>query len=164
MRPQLIIAVDKQHDFMCLREGLARCPEITILALPANKLSTLTDLDALFLPLPAAERWGARPLLHKAQILSAQGADGKSAVDMPPYVVTGVAMAADDPHEPAFELELMVISVLEAVQAFNTKHPGAIQVIGFWGGNLCMDQLGPEQAGKIIRAAYEKTLSTLEPC
>jgi hypothetical protein len=57
-----------------------------------------------------------------------------------------------------------VISVLEAVQAFNTKHPGAIQVIGFWGGNLCLDQLGPEQVGKIIRAAYEKTLSTLESC
>ena len=81
---------------------------------------------------------------------------------MPPYVVTGVAMAPDDPHEPAFELELIVIAVLEAVQAFNAKRPGAIQIIGFWGGNLCIEQLGPEQAGKIVRAAYAKTLSTME--
>jgi hypothetical protein len=81
---------------------------------------------------------------------------------MPPYVVTGVAMAPDDPHEPAIELVLIVTSVLDAVQAFNAKRPGAIQVIGFWAGHLCIDQLGPEQVGKIIRATYEKTLSTMD--
>ena len=162
MRPQLIIAVDNKHNLMRMCEGLAGCPEITILELPVDKLPMRSELDAVFLPLPAAERWGARPLLYKAQILNAQGADGIPSVEMPPYVVTGVAMAPDDPHEPAFELELIVISVLEAVQAFNTKHPGAIQVIGFWGGNLCIDQLGPERVGKLLRAAYAKTLSTNE--
>ena len=162
MSPHLVIAVNNSHDAKLMRQGVAGGSEITILELPAEKLPTLTDLDAIFLPLPAAERWGARPLFHKAQILSAQGAEATPSVDMPPYVVTGVAMAPDDPHEPAFELALIVTSVLEAVQAFNAQHPGAIRVIGFWGGNLCIDQLGPEQVGRIIRAAYEKTLSTME--
>jgi hypothetical protein len=162
MRPQLIITVDNTPDLMRMRKGLAGYPEITIIELPVDKLPTRSDLDAIFLPLPAAERWGARPLLHKAQILNTQGAEGLPSIDMPPYVVTGVAMAPDDPHEPAFELELIVSSVLEAVQAFNTKHPGAIQVIGFWGENLCIDRLGPERVGKLLRAAYAKTLSTME--
>jgi hypothetical protein len=160
MRSHLVIAVNNSHDAKLMCQGVASDPEITVLELPAEKLPTLPYLDAIFLPLPAAERWGARPLLHKAQILSAQGAAAIPSVAMPPYVVTGVVMAPDDPHEPAFELALIITSVLEAVQAFNTQHPRAIRVIGFWGGNLCIDQLGPEQVGRIIRAAYEKTLST----
>jgi hypothetical protein len=162
MRPQLVIAVDNSHNLRRMRQGLAGCPEITVLELPADKLATRADLDAIFLPLPAAERWGSRPLLHTAHILSAKRPEGLPSADMPPYVITGVAMAPDDPREPAFELQLIVTSVLEAVQAFNATHPGAVQVIGFWAGNLCVDQLGPERVGKILRAVYKKTRSSME--
>ena len=136
MRPQLVIAIDTHDTAMRLDKALYGCTGITILESPADKLPTLPDLDAMFLTLPGAERWGARPLVHKAQILRTQPAQDTAPAGMPPYVIAGVAMAPDDPHDPAFELQLILTSTLEAVQAFNAKHSEAIKVIGFWAGNL----------------------------
>ena len=61
MRHQLIIAVDDYENAISMRKGLAECAEITVLELPPEKLPALAALDAVFLPLPAAERWGADP-------------------------------------------------------------------------------------------------------
>jgi hypothetical protein len=61
MRPQLIIAVDDHENAMSMREGLAGCAQITVLELLPEKLPAHAALDAIFLPLPTAERWGARP-------------------------------------------------------------------------------------------------------
>ena len=103
---------------------------------------------------------GARPLLHKAQILHTQPAAGTPPVGMPPYVIIGVAMAPDDPQDPRFELQLIMTAVLDAVESFNAAHPEAIQVIGLWAGHLCVDRLEPEQVGKIIQSVYHK----MSPC
>jgi hypothetical protein len=162
MRPQLVIAVDNHDNALRLGKELHGCAGITVLGLPADKLPTLPDLDAIFLTLPAAEQWGAYPLLHKAQILRAQLAQNTSPAGMPPYVIAGVAIAPDDPHDPVFELQLIMTSALEAVQAFNAQHPEAIEVIGFWAGHLLLGQLAPEQVGKIIRLTCEKALSSME--
>ena len=72
MRLQLLIAVDTHDVAMRLGKELHGCTGITVLDLPAYKLPTLPALDAMFLPLPAAERWGTRPLVHKAQVLRVQ--------------------------------------------------------------------------------------------
>lgn len=162
MRPQLVIAVDNYDTAMRLGKELEGCTGITILELSADKLPTLPELDAVFLTLPAAERWGARPLVHKAQILRAQLAQDPSPAHMPPYVIAGVTMAPDEPHDPVLELQLIMTSALEAVQAFNATHPEAIQVIGFWAGHLLLGQLAPEQIGKIIRSTCEQALSSTE--
>jgi hypothetical protein len=161
MRPQLVIAVDNHANAVRLGQELHGCTGIVVLELSADKLPTLPDLDAIFLTLPAAEQWGARPLVHKAQILRTQPTQETSPAGMPPYVIAGVAMAPDDPHDPVFELQLIVTSALEAVQAFNATHPEAIKVIGFWAENLLLGQLEPEQIGKTIRAAWEKTPSSM---
>ena len=160
MRPQLIIAVDDHENAMSMRKGLAGCAEIAILELPSEKLPALATLDAMFLPLPAAERWGARPLLHKAQILPTQLAASTPPFGMPPYVITGVAMAPDDPQNPRFELQLIMTAVLNAVESFNAAHPEAIQVIGLGAGHLCVDRLEPDQVGKIIQSVCHK----MSPC
>jgi hypothetical protein len=162
MRPQLVIAIDNHDNAMRLGKELHGCTGITVLEIPADKLPTLPDLDAMFLTLPAAERWGARPLVHKAQILRTQRAQETSPADMPPYVIAGVAMAQDDPHDPVFELQLIMTTTLEAAQAFNATYPEAIKVIGFWAGHLLLGQLAPEQVGKTIRATCEKVLSSME--
>jgi hypothetical protein len=159
MRHQLIIAVDDHENAMSMCKGLAGCAEITVVELLPEKLPAHAALDAMFLPLPAAERWGARPLLHKAQILHTQPAAGTPPVGMPPYVITGVAMAPDDPQDPRFELQLIMTAVLDAVESFNAAHPEAIRVIGLWAGHLCVDRLEPEQIGKIIQSVCHKMSS-----
>jgi hypothetical protein len=162
MTSQLITAVDNHDNAMRLGKELHGCTGVTVLELPADQLPMLPDLDAMFLTLPAAERWGARPLVHKAQILRTQRAQETSPAGIPPYVIAGVAMAQDDPHDPVFELQLIMTATLEAVQAFNATHPEAIKVIGFWAGNLLLGQLAPEQVGQIIRSTCEKALSSME--
>jgi hypothetical protein len=159
MRPRLIIAMGNHSNAMRMRQGVAGFPEITVVELPAEKLPTLAGLDAVFLSLPAAEKWGSRPLLHRAQILSSKLSEGTPSAHMPPYVITGVAMAPDDPQDPVFELQLIVTAVLEAVRFFNIAHPDAIRAIGFWAENLGVDRLDPERVGKIVRSIYEKILS-----
>lgn len=160
MRLQLVIAIDHHENALRLRRELQGCIRITVLELPAEKLLTLAELDAIFLPLPAAERWGSRPMPHKAQILHTQPANGTPSADMPPYVITGGAMTSDDPQDPVFELRLIMTTALEAVKVFNTEHPDTIKVIGFLADNLCTDRLAPEHVGEIIRSVYEKMLSS----
>ena len=79
---------------------------------------------------------------------------------MPPYVITGGAMASDDPQDPVFELRLIMTTALDAVKVFNTEHPDTIKVIGFLAENLCIDRLTPEHVGEIIRSVYENMLSS----
>ena len=162
MRLQLVIAIDQHAHAMGLRKALEGCVNITIVELPMEKFPVLTDLNAIFLPLPMAERWGSRPILHKAQILRTHSINGTPCRDMPPYVITGVAMALEDPQDPVFELRLILTAILEAVQAWNTEHLDTIKVIGVWAGNLCIDQLAPEHVGKIVRSVHEKMLSSFQ--
>src|SRR6185437_4231115 len=55
-------------------------------------------LDILFLPLPAAGRWGSKPLIHDSQVLPTNHAD--QAKGLPTYIVTGTCLAPDDPRGP----------------------------------------------------------------
>src|SRR5437870_4617172 len=128
MRPQLIFSDDDQEVINNLCASFEGRPELTALALRPHELRK-ADLDALYLSLPYAERWGSHPILHKAQILRTRPEDK----DMPPYVITGVAMDANEPRDPRAELELIIRAVLDAVESFNLEnanHP--LRRIGIW--------------------------------
>jgi hypothetical protein len=161
MRPKLIIVDDSYSNVMLIRQGLAGYTEITVLELPPDKLPTLPNLDAMFLTLPAAERWGARPMLHQAQVLSSRLEDEEDMppAGIPPYIITGVAMAPDDPRDPIFELRLIITAVLDTVRSFNAENPKPINTIGFWAQNLLIQRMDPKQVGQIIRSSYEEKCS-----
>jgi hypothetical protein len=74
-------------------------------------------LDAIFLLLPFAEHWGARPLAGQAQLLRTTSED--QAKGMPPYVVTGIVLRPDDPRGPIPETKLVIQTAIEAVRQFN---------------------------------------------
>ena len=152
MKPQLIFSDDDQgliSNFCASFEGR---PELTAIALKPSELRK-ADIDALYLSLPYAERWGARPILYKAQILKTRPEDK----DMPPYVITGVAMPVSEPRDPRAELKLVIAAVLDAVEAFNLEnadHP--LKRIGLWTEMIGARRVPPAEAGSIIRTAYEE--------
>jgi len=76
---------------------------------------------------------------------------------MPPYVVTGVTIGANDPRsgDPSHELKLTMTAVLDAVKAFNAKNAPPIRVIGFRTDALGMDRLDPADAANIIVSVSE---------
>src|SRR5262249_8650498 len=81
-----------------------------------------TGMDALFLVLPAAEKWGAKPLPGKAQVLKTDSEDQRNG--MPRYVVTGVLLRPSDPRGAIPETKLLIMSALEAVREFNRAGGG----------------------------------------
>src|SRR5260370_38851260 len=69
-------------------------------------------LDAIFLILPAAERWGAMPIPGQCQRLQTTSDDQHKG--MPPYVVTAVAIRPEDARGPLPEPRRLEISSIEA--------------------------------------------------
>src|ERR1700675_5078914 len=73
-----------------------------------------SGLDAIFLVLPAAERWGARIIPGKAQVLPTSPEDQING--MPAYVATGVALRPGDPRGPLPETKMLLSAALDAVR------------------------------------------------
>lgn len=151
MRPELIFADEREHVAGALRASFGGCRGLSAAALKPSELPRVEGLDALFLSLPYAERWGPRPVLYKAQVLRTRPEDE----GMPPYVITGVAMHEDDPRDARFELRLITAAVLDAVELHNLSQARPVARVGLWTEMLGMDRLEPQAAGDIIRSVYE---------
>lgn len=107
-----------------------------------------SGLDAIFLVVPAAERWGARLIPGKAQLLPTSSEDQLDG--MPPYVVTGVALRPDDPRGPLPETSMLISTALDAVRQFNLSHNSReIRRLGFWAVNL-LSGVAPGQLSGIF--------------
>ena len=105
-------------------------------------------LDALFLVLPAAEKWGAKPLRGEAQVLKTSRED--QVEGMPPYVVAGVVLRPDDPRGPLPETRILISTALEAVRHFNqSNNAEKIRKLGFWAVNL-LNGVTPQQLATIL--------------
>lgn len=104
-------------------------------------------LDAIFLLLPAAERWGARPILGRCQVLQTTPDDQRKG--MPHHVVTGVAMRPDDPRGPLPETKLLITTAAEAVREFNSRGQEKINSLGFWAIDL-LKGVTPAQLAEIF--------------
>jgi len=153
MKPQLIFADEREAIVEQLQRAFEGCLELKAIKLPPAQLRSLEGLDALYLTLPYAERWGAKPILYKAQILKTRVADE----NMPPFVIAGGAFHPDQIRDVRYEVRQVIASVLDAVEIFNRENPEKIRTVGFWTeiSPLVFDKLSPEEAGRIIREMYE---------
>ena len=149
----IIIAVDSAATTEQLREGLAGCEEVSAVELAPNQLFKIEGLDAFYTTVMGAERWGAVPIPHKAQILKVAPEDRIKGY--PPYVVAGSVFNMEDPHDPAFQLRIIMDSVFTAIDHFNQKYKEVIAKIGFWSEDLCLPGLGLRNAGEIIKEQYD---------
>jgi|SRR5689334_5877700 len=153
MKVQLLFSDTNEQRREELRRAFGSTSGLSILSIRPNELTSLPDLDALFLTIVAAERWGARPLLYQSQILPTHRQEG-----MPPFIITGIALNPDDPriNDLAAQLSLVLTAVLDALQAYNKEHNDPIRTIGIWTNNLWINRMNPAVAGQIIRSTYER--------
>ena len=153
MKPRLLL-FDENIDVVAnLQSAFRGDAELSARQLEPSEIPTLQELDALYLTLPAAERWNPRLIFYQSQILKTGPGEG-----WPPHIITGIAMKPDDPRagDPASELKLVIKAVLDAVESYNHKHQSTITVIGFWTRDLSIDHMDTSLAGKIIRSIYEE--------
>lgn len=154
MPPNLIISDERQETVNLLQKGLAGCEEITVLQLKPDQLPKLDGIDAVYLTVTGAERWGAMPIPHKAQVLPALPTDAEHG--WPPYVIAGGLFNMEDPHDPRFYLQVIINTVLDAVDSFNSENKDVIRKIGFWTEWLGIERMNPVEAGGIIKSVYQK--------
>jgi len=152
MRPEMIFSDTHEEVVKRLRTAFEGCYELTALVMKPSELRCY-ELDAIFLTLTAAERWGSKPIPYKSQVLRTDPGDK----EMPRYVVTGIAMDPEDPRtlDPKLELETVIIAVLDAIDSFNVENDKPIRLVGFWTDMLGIDHMEAFEAGRIIRSIYQ---------
>ena len=87
-------------------------------------------IDAIFMTLPAAERWSPDFKSRKAQVLSTSRADRDCG--FPPFVITGVNLLPDDPQDAISQTRIILEEALAAVREHNRKTETKIRSLGFW--------------------------------
>src|SRR5262249_13162654 len=128
MKPRLIFVDEREEIVEQLQRAFEGCPELKAVRLPLAQLRSLEGLDALYLTLPHAERWGAKPILYKTQILKTKAAEE----GMPPFVIAGGALHPDQIRDVRYEVRRVIASVLDAVEKFNRENSEMILTVGFW--------------------------------
>src|SRR5262245_52821842 len=118
MRPKLIFADERKEVVERLQRAFAGCPELQAVCVSPPIFLRMEGLDAIFLTLPLAERWGAKPILYRSQVLKTRGGDE----GMPPYVLAGGAFHPDQIRDARYELRQVIASVLDAVEVFNREN------------------------------------------
>lgn len=155
MKPILTFGDPDVERTKLLQDGFKGYPQLIARAVKSPELMRLPDVDAIYLSVMAAERWGARPITREAQVLQTTPADQE--LGLPPFVIAGVALAAEDPRgDPEFDLSVIISAVLSAVRRFNQAVPHTIQNVAFgpeWTG---IRKLAPYRAAEIILAAYDE--------
>jgi hypothetical protein len=158
--PLRLVSFDSSEPAVrALRQAFQGLPQLTaFVSKPGQLTGQQRGLDALYLSYTdAIERWGARPNSHKSQVLRTRPEDS----DMPPYVVTGVAIGAAG--DPGHELKLMMAAALDAVKSFNAENSPPIRVIGFWTDTLGMDRLDLAEAASIVVSVSEPFVRATNP-
>ena len=155
MKPNLIFGDPDAARVELLRQGFASHPEITACAVKSAELTRATGADAIFLTIMAAERWGAKPITHQAQVLRTNQED--QFMGWPAFVIAGVAAKPGDPRDPEFELRMIVLAVLRAATSFNAASEQPVRHVAFGPEWIGIKKLAPLKAAEIICSAYDET-------
>lgn len=101
-------------------------------------------LDAVYLTVTMAERWGAIPQAGKAQVLTTS--DQEQLSGLPRFIVAGGAFRAQA-HPKVSQVPAVIKAVLEAVMNHDSQRSSEpIRRIGFWeptlgAGSLTVDEI-----------------------
>jgi hypothetical protein len=83
-------------------------PHLKAARIRPNEFFKIPGLDAIYMSTVAAERWGAKPIMHEAQVLPTSPEDRLE--NWPAHIVAGVAIKTEEKGNSKFELELIVES------------------------------------------------------
>jgi hypothetical protein len=152
-RPNIIVQLPTREKVRAFREGVGDTLGVVALELEPKVFWTLGGLDALYLTLSRAERWGSRPLPpHTAALLRTTEQEQKNG--MPPYVITGMVLKEDEPNTPEHGVPLLVKAVLRLANETNKGNPGTIRTVGFFEHELFASGGSPKE----IAALFAKSV------
>jgi hypothetical protein len=157
MRPNLVFENTNSEKVSLLKRGFQAHPQLTARELKPFGQKAPPNVDAFYVSIMAAERWGAgvRPVAHQAQVFRTAPED--QAQGWPPFVIAGLALKeGEDPFDARFALRLIIMAVIKAVRDYNAREPNSIRLVGFESGWTGIDKLPPLEAANIICSAYDE--------
>jgi hypothetical protein len=154
MRSTLVIQQPTRERVSNLRAGLGEVENVVVLGLDAKTFSALPGLDALYMSLTRAERFGSRPLApHEVAVLET----GKQGVEegLPPLIITGLVLEDGEPNTAEVCVPLIIRAVLRTASERNALRPGSIRTIGFTEFELTFPGASPVDVGRVLAAALK---------
>lgn len=150
--PTFVIQQSHRERVAELRAGLGDEERVVVLGIDARTFSETPGIDALYMSITRAERWGARPgAPHEATLLET-GQRGM-AEGLPPYVIAGLVLKEEEPNTAEFCVPLIVGAILRVVAERNRLHRGAIRTVGFMEFELTFPGAAPADVGRALAAS-----------
>jgi len=156
---RLIIEHRDPEAVRALQHGFQPHPNLEARVQKRLEPGVAPGVDAFYVPLAAAERWGApgRPRIHQAQVFRTRPED--HAKGWPLFVIAGFTLRQDEkPLDPRL-MPLVVKAAVVAARRFNAQGNEAIESIGFESGFTLIERLRPLEAAELIRAAYDEAMA-----
>ena len=110
----------------------------------------VAGLDAIWLTPPYAEKWGSKPSLHQAQVLTTSAEEQGSGI--PRYIVAGVSTTAEEAKNPLRQLQLTLRVILEEIEDFNKGNAEPIRTLGLW--SIYLRNLDPAEVASLIKKLF----------
>jgi len=154
MRPTIMIQQSTRERVVAVRAGLGDVENVVVVGMDAKAFETLPGLDAIYMSLTRAERWGARPLApHEVGVLET----GKSGAEagFPPYVMTGLILEENEQNTAQVAVPLLVRAVLRVAAERNAARSGVIRTVGFPEFELTYAGASAEDIGRLIATSLK---------
>jgi len=152
--PVFIVQFNARQKVERFRAGLGDTSKVVALGIDDGTFWTVAGIDALYLSLSRAERWGARPLPpYRVALFPTTDAD--QATGLPRHILAGLVLKEADPNTAAFGLPILAKSILRVVNEHNAAAPAPIRTIGVFEFELRFPEVKLEDIGRLFRDAIE---------
>lgn len=132
---KILLIDDNEERLNELAHLLRDVPDVGLMKVEkAIYMKPPAGLDAVFLTLPAAERWNPNFRSRDMQILRVPKEDQQ--VGFPRMVITGVNLRPEDPQTPLAQVRIVLEEAVAAARAYNQQNPDQIKTLGFWVSTL----------------------------
>jgi hypothetical protein len=138
-KTQLVLFSEDAVEVCALQQKFVAGSNITVVKGNGPDVTKRYNLDALWVsPMQASYFGVSTPLTkHIGHVFPMPKENREKG--LPRFLVTGAAMAPDDPETPEFAARLCTRALTDAVAKYNQTHHGVLRRIGSIPHNLCLD-------------------------
>jgi hypothetical protein len=155
MRSRLVVLVNLsgRPQLREFRSATVRAPNVVAVHLEAATFLRMGGIDAHYMSLTSAERWGAKPLKPlTVSLLHTSAADRQEG--FPPYILTGMVLHDDDPDTSEFVIPSLARAIDRLLSDTTILCADSIRTIGFSEHNLRFGGATLAQVGRLVASEF----------
>jgi len=157
--PEFVLFSDNPTEVAMVSEIAARIPNFSARPKPKGSLNQALRADAIFVPLPYAERWGATPHGRVAQVFRTTEQDKQAG--LPNFVIAAGTYGPDDvQQDPEQDLRLLMEFALAGAKSIQRIVGEHVRLrIASTPKHLGLSGITPSNAVPIILEVFDRASS-----